>query len=64
MADAQDSIVQKIKEQGDLVRKLKSAKESSEKVSSLIRPTLNIKIDNDIGITEIKLHHDIITYIF
>lgn len=32
MADTQESLLLKIKEQGDLVRKLKAAKESSEKV--------------------------------
>lgn len=33
MADSQESILVKIKEQGDLVRKLKAMKESNEKVS-------------------------------
>lgn len=33
MADNQETILLKIKEQGDLVRKLKAAKESNEKVS-------------------------------
>lgn len=32
MADTQELLVQQIKEQGELVRKLKAAKESSEKV--------------------------------
>lgn len=40
MADSQDTILQKIKEQGDLVRKLKAAKESSEKVSVVIYSSL------------------------
>lgn len=33
MADNQETLLLKIKEQGDLVRKLKAAKESGEKVS-------------------------------
>lgn len=33
MADNQEAIILKIKEQGELVRKLKARKESSEKVS-------------------------------
>lgn len=39
MAETQETILLKIKEQGDLVRKLKAAKESSEKVSYI--PCLN-----------------------
>lgn len=35
MADTQDTLLLKIKEQGDLVRKLKASKEASEKVSLL-----------------------------
>lgn len=34
MAENQEVLLQKIKEQGDLVRKLKAAKESKEKVRS------------------------------
>ncbi|XP_045492592.1 histidine--tRNA ligase, cytoplasmic isoform X3 [Colias croceus] len=34
MADLQNSLLQQIKEQGDLVRKLKAAKEANEKVST------------------------------
>lgn len=33
MADNQEVLLIKIKEQGDIVRKLKAAKESSDKVS-------------------------------
>jgi hypothetical protein len=42
MADSQDSLLQKIKDQGDLVRKLKAAKESSEKVSILVTKIIKI----------------------
>lgn len=34
MGEPQDILLQKIKDQGDLVRKLKAEKESSEKVST------------------------------
>lgn len=34
MADSQENLLLKIKEQGELVRKLKAAKESNEKVST------------------------------
>lgn len=34
MSDSQETLLQKIKEQGDLVRKLKAAKASNDKVST------------------------------
>ncbi|RVE52530.1 hypothetical protein evm_002924 [Chilo suppressalis] len=43
MADTQDSLVQKIKEQGDFVRKLKAAKESSEKIKQEVAKLLALK---------------------
>lgn len=49
MADSQDTILQKIKEQGDLVRKLKAAKESSEKVCVVIYPSLIQGLINNVS---------------
>ncbi|KAJ2950475.1 hypothetical protein O0L34_g8719 [Tuta absoluta] len=43
MADSQEVLVQKIKEQGDLVRKLKSAKESSDKIQEEVSKLLALK---------------------
>ncbi|CAH0759308.1 unnamed protein product [Diatraea saccharalis] len=39
----QDDLVEKIKEQGDIVRKLKAAKESSEKIKQEVAKLLNLK---------------------
>ncbi|XP_011568375.3 histidine--tRNA ligase, cytoplasmic isoform X3 [Plutella xylostella] len=43
MADSKDTLLLKIKEQGDLVRKLKSAKESSEKIQEEVAKLLALK---------------------
>uniref|UniRef100_A0A2A4JWG9 histidine--tRNA ligase n=1 Tax=Heliothis virescens TaxID=7102 RepID=A0A2A4JWG9_HELVI len=43
MADNQETILLKIKEQGDLVRKLKAAKESSEKIQEEVAKLLALK---------------------
>ncbi|CAH0721588.1 unnamed protein product, partial [Brenthis ino] len=43
MADNQESLLEKIKEQGDLVRKLKAAKESKEKIQEEVSKLLALK---------------------
>lgn len=43
MAETQEAILLKIKEQGDLVRKLKAAKESSEKIQEEVAKLLSLK---------------------
>ncbi|CAG9091126.1 unnamed protein product [Plutella xylostella] len=43
MADSKDTLLLKIKEQGDLVRKLKSAKESTEKIQEEVAKLLALK---------------------
>ncbi|KAJ0179430.1 hypothetical protein K1T71_005142 [Dendrolimus kikuchii] len=43
MADTQDTLLLKIKEQGDLVRQLKAAKESSEKIKEEVAKLLALK---------------------
>ncbi|XP_026326967.1 histidine--tRNA ligase, cytoplasmic isoform X3 [Hyposmocoma kahamanoa] len=43
MAENQEVLVQKIKEQGDLVRKLKAAKESNEKIQEEVAKLLALK---------------------
>lgn len=50
MAETQEVLLQKIKEQGDIVRKLKAAKESSEKVNLLTNFTILF-----LGVVSIKL---------
>lgn len=53
MAESQEILLQKIKEQGDIVRKLKSAKESGEKVSKIIHYSLLISNSR----LDVELHH-------
>ncbi|XP_072941967.1 histidine--tRNA ligase, cytoplasmic isoform X3 [Epargyreus clarus] len=43
MAESQESLLEQIKEQGDLVRKLKAAKESSERIQSEVAKLLALK---------------------
>ncbi|CAH2234176.1 jg9056 [Pararge aegeria aegeria] len=43
MSELQDNLLQKIKDQGDLVRKLKAAKESSEKIQQEVTKLLGLK---------------------
>ncbi|XP_059061956.1 histidine--tRNA ligase, cytoplasmic-like isoform X3 [Achroia grisella] len=43
MAESQEILLQKIKEQGDLVRKLKAAKEANEKIQEEVKKLLALK---------------------